>query len=74
MRDVDGDALLAFGDQAIGQQRQVEALGAAAAAGRLDRHQLVARDRLRLVEQAADQRTLAVVDGTGGRESEEIHG
>ena len=64
--DIDGDALLAFGSQAVGQQRQVHLLIAVAAAGLLDRIELVLEDRLGVVQQATDERGLAVVDRTGG--------
>ena len=65
--DVDGDALLALRDEAVGEQRQVERL-AALARRALDRRELVGEDRLRIVQQAADQRALAVVDAAGGQE------
>ena len=61
--DVDRDALLALGAQAVGEQRQVGVLVAAVAADRLDRLELVAEDRLGVVQQPADQGALAVVDG-----------
>ena len=60
--DVDGDALLALGPQAVGEQRQVRVLVAPLAAGALDRLELVLEDRLRVVEQPPDERRLAVVD------------
>jgi hypothetical protein len=44
--DVDGDALLALGPQAVGEQRQVGLLLAAVPAGPLDRLELVGEDRL----------------------------
>ena len=51
VRDVDRDALLALGAQAVGQPREV--------GGGAD---LVGHQRLGVVQQAADQRRLAVVD------------
>jgi hypothetical protein len=65
--DVDGDALLAFGLQAVGQQRQIDRL-----AGRLalQRVQLVGEDGTAVVEQAADERALAVVHAAGGEKAQ----
>jgi hypothetical protein len=63
--DVNRDSLLALGDEPVGQQRQVKRR-AAALRRALDRRELVGEDRLGVVEQAADQRALAVVDRTGG--------
>ena len=63
--DVDGDALLALGPQAVGEQGQVGVLVAALDAGPLHRGQLVLEDGLGVVQQPPDQRALAVVDGAG---------
>ena len=70
VRDVDRDALLALGAQAVGEQREVGAFVAARGAGRLDRAQLVLEDRLAVEEQPADQRGLAVVDRSGGGDAQ----
>ena len=62
--DVDGDALLALGGEAVDQQREVDLLPLRAdplAVG-FERGELVLEDHLRIVEQPADQRRLAVVD------------
>jgi hypothetical protein len=67
---VDGDALLALGLQAVGQQRQVDGPAGGAA---LQRVELVGEDGLAVEQQAADQRALAVVDGAGGEESKRLH-
>ena len=53
--DVDRDALLALGAQAVGQVREV-----------LEAGLLVGHQRLGVEQQPADQRRLAVVDGAGG--------
>jgi len=71
---VDRDALFTLGLQAVGEQRKVEgwcALGPRCA-GRtlLERVDLVGEDGPRIEQQAADQRTLAVVDRTGGQEAQ----
>ena len=72
--DVDGNALLALGLQAIGHQRQVEVL-----AGRtcplgivLDRLKLILINALRLKQQPADQRALAIVDAASCHQTKEV--
>src|SRR4051812_32122456 len=67
--DVDRDALLALGAQAVGEQREVEPVDAAL----LDVRELVGEHGLGVIEQAADQRRLAVVDAAGGGEAQEVH-
>ena len=62
VRDVDRDALLALGAQTVGEQREVDVVVAAALAHRRDVLELVLEDRLRVVQEAADQCRLAVVD------------
>ena len=59
---IDGDALLALGRQAVGQQRQI-GLTLALHAG-----QVVLQHGLAVDQQAADQGALAVVDRTAGDE------
>src|SRR6185369_13705923 len=61
---VDSDALLAFGRQAVGEQRQV---GFARA---LHARQLVLQHHLAVHQQPADQRALAIVDRAAGDELE----
>ena len=70
--DVDGDALLALGLEPVDQQREVDvgAGGAVLARVLLQRGELIVEDQLLLVEQAADQRRLAVVDGAAGEEAQ----
>ena len=71
--DVDRDALLALGAQAVGEQREVDVRRRRAALGGLrDLLELVLEDRLGVVEQAADQRGLAVVDRAGGGEAQQL--
>jgi len=74
VRDVDRDALLALGLQAVDQQREVDLLaGRAVARGRLlRRREHVVVHRLRVVEQAADERRLAVVDAAAGEQPEHL--
>ena len=69
--DVDGDALLALGAQAVGHQSQVGVVVSAFLGGALDGGQLVLHDGLGVVQQPADERGLAVVDGTGGRDAQQ---
>ncbi len=71
--DIDRDALFALGAQAVGQQRQID-VAAAAVGGRLGHaRELVFVDALGIVEQAADEGALAVVDAAGGGEAEQTH-
>ncbi len=66
--DVDGDALLAFGDKAVEQHREVGKIGAGGlAAGTAHVLALVFIEVGRIPEQAADQRRLAVVDRAAGQ-------
>ena len=71
VRDVDGDALFALGAQAVGHQSQVGVVVSAFLGGALDRGQLVFHDGLGVVQQPADERGLAVVDGSGGGQSQQ---
>jgi hypothetical protein len=64
--DVDRDALLALGLEAVGEKREVDRLVAAGA--RFERVELVGEDRAAVEQQPADQRALAVVDRAGGQE------
>jgi hypothetical protein len=57
----------------VGQQRQVGVLVALGDAGGLDGLELVLEDRLRVVEQPADEGRLAVVDRARRGEAEEVH-
>jgi hypothetical protein len=70
--DVDRDPLLALRPEAVGEEREIDVLVAAAARDVLDVLELVDEDLLRVVEQPADQRRLAVVDGAAGDEPQEL--
>jgi len=73
--DVDRDALLALGPQAVREEREVECAIAAAALARLrDVGELILVDELRVVEQSADEGALAVIDRSGRREAQQIDG
>ena len=71
--DVDGDALLALGRQAVHEQREIDLAAARARLPRVDgeRRELVLEERLALEEQAADQRGLAVVDAAARDETQQ---
>ena len=69
--NIDGDALLALGAQAVGEQRKIDLAGRGGSLAFNGAH-LVFVDRLRVVEQAADERGLAVVDAAGGGEAQQI--
>ena len=70
--DVDRDALLALGAQAVGQQGEVDELVAHPPAGLLDVRQLVGEHLLGVIQQPADQRALAVVDRPRGGEAQQV--
>ena len=69
---VDGDALLALGTQAVNQQREVHAVEAAVRGGTLHGLHLVRQHGLGVIEQAADEGGLAVIDGAGGAQAQGI--
>src|SRR6185503_20625137 len=64
IRDVDRDALLALGLEAVGEECEVDR--PAVAGPRLERVELVGEDRAAVEKEADDQRALAVVDRAGG--------
>ena len=64
---VDGDALLALGLQAVGQQRQIHRRTGGAP---FQCVQLVGQDGLAVKQQAADQRALAVIHAAGGEKAQ----
>jgi hypothetical protein len=71
--DVDGDALLALGGEAVDEQREVDllALGAPLLRVFLDGAELVFEQQLGVVQKAPDERALAVVDAAAGDEPEQ---
>ena len=73
---IDGDALLAFGGQAVDQQREIHgfALGAVLGGIFFQRGQLVVEQALGVVQQAPDQGALAVVDAAAGDEAQQGFG
>ena len=73
VRNVDRDALLALRGEAVDQQREIEraALRPDLLRVRLERGELVLEDHLRVIEQPADERRLAVIDAAAGDEPEQ---
>jgi hypothetical protein len=71
--DVDGDALLALGRQAVDQQREVELAAARTELARIggELRQLVIEHHLRFVQQSADEGRLAVVHRAAGDEAQQ---
>jgi hypothetical protein len=71
---IDGDALLTLGLQAIDQQRQIDVLASGTDLLRIASNglQMILIDHLRVMQQAADQRALAVVDVAAGEETQEL--
>ena len=69
--DIDGDALLALGLQAVGEQREVDAFAAAPFVVALGRGDLIFEGAARVDEQPSDQRGFAIVDAAGGDESKQ---
>ena len=71
---VDGDGLLAFGLEAIEEQRIVDAARLRAVLARiaLEHRPLVLGNRLRLMQQPPDERRLAVVDAPAGEEAQRL--
>jgi len=74
--NIDGDALLALGLQAVDKQRQVGRLAGGAVLARvaLDGGKLVFEHLLCVVQQPADQRRLAVIDRAAGDEAQKLLG
>jgi hypothetical protein len=71
--DVDGDALLALGAEAVGEEREIQHLLAPLLGRARYGLQLVREDGLRVVEQAADEGGFAVVHAARRGEAEQIH-
>ena len=70
--DVDRDSLLAFGAQAVREQRKIDQAGRAIDLALLHRSELIFVNALGVVQQPADQRRFAVVHAAGGRETQQI--
>jgi hypothetical protein len=71
--NVDGDALLAFGAKAVGEEREIEDASTSCSFA-FDGMKLVLVDALSVVEQTADERGLAIVDRARGGEAKKVAG
>src|SRR5699024_786066 len=71
--DVDGDALLALGGEAVDQQRHVELFALGAVFLRFGGYgrQLVFEQQVRFIQQAADHGAFAVVHAAAGDEAQQ---
>ena len=72
IRDIDRDALLALGGESVDEQREIDVLSlcADAFAVGFERGELVFENQFAVVEQASDQRGLAVVHRTARDEAQ----
>ena len=71
--DIDGDALLALRRKPVDEEREVERRRSCRAGARpLEGRDLVVEELFRVVQQAADQGRLAVVDGAAGNEAQHV--
>ena len=68
--DIDGNALLAFGDKAVHQEREV-GMAAIDLAAAFERGALVVEEVGGVPKQAADECGLAIVHGTAGEDAKE---
>lgn len=70
--DIDGDALLPLGLQAIHQQRQIDVITRGTGLLRVtgDGFQVILVDHLGVVQQTPDQRALAVIDVATGKKAQ----
>jgi hypothetical protein len=77
VRHVDGDALLALGIQAVGEQREIEHVAGAdvlTPAVACQRRQLIVRQHAGVVQQTAEQAALAVIHTAAGDETQQALG
>src|SRR5205807_9135366 len=72
--NVDGDALLTLGAETVGEIGEVDRASAGDVGGAFERLELVLHQVLRVVEQPADQRGLAVVHRAASVESQDFDG
>src|SRR6267378_3395782 len=72
VRHVDGNALLAFGPQTIGEQRKIDWPRGAVDTAFLHRSELIFVDGLGIVQETANQRGLTVVNAPGGGEAKKL--
>ncbi len=70
---IDGDALLALGAEAVGEEGEIDVFVAALLRGRLDGLHLVFEGVLGVVEEAPDEGRFAVVHAARRGEAEQVH-
>ena len=70
---VDGDALLAFGPQAIGEQRQVHLFVAPAPRSLFHGFELILENGFGIVQQATDQGAFSIVHAAGRGKPQHLH-
>src|SRR5260370_10216571 len=70
--DIDGDALLELGPQAIREQRKIDRPGGTVDAALLHRGELIFVDGFGIVQESPDKRRLAVVDAPRGGEAQKL--
>ena len=73
--NVDGDALFALGLQSVNQQGEIQPLTLSAkfSGVRPQSFQLILKNQFGVIEQAADQRRLAIIYAAAGDEPQGIH-
>jgi len=71
--DINRDALLALGFQAVGEEREVDHGVAASAGAFLHGEELVLENAFGVVKEAADEGGFAVIDGACGGETKKVH-
>jgi len=70
---VDGDALLTLGFEPVDEKREIDVFADCAVPDGISSKacQLVFEQKLRIVEQPADQGRLAIIDGAAGEEAQQ---
>jgi hypothetical protein len=71
--NIDGDALLTFGTQTVGEVGKIDLATSGDFRLTLESIHLIFEDRLRIIEHTPDQRALAIVDAAGCGETQQIH-
>ncbi len=74
VRDVDRDALLALGLEAVDEQGQIELItrGAELPGILHKREELILRNQPRVIQQPSDERRLAVIDRAAGENPQQV--
>ncbi len=72
--DIDGDALLPLGAQPVGKLGKIDCGGDIRGGGFGDGAHMIFVDVLRVVQQPADQRRLAIIHAARGAEAHQVFG